>query len=153
VMVKTGHYQGRERVKRGTYRIEDADIIPAQDVRTLPTGCAWVIARGVAAKVQMGMPPDVPEVPIIIQRGRAALVIAPPAPGQVTQTTRAARTVRGAGDSEQEEPETNDAEKPTGLAQTEQLLVTSEIREVPAATARTFGGGVASDAAEVTNDE
>jgi hypothetical protein len=76
VMVKTGHYQGKERVKRGTYRIEDADIIPAQDVRTLPTGCAWVIARGVAAKVQMGMPPDVPEVPIIIQRKRPAATAA-----------------------------------------------------------------------------
>ena len=76
VMVKTGHYQGRERVKRGTYRMEEADIIPAQDVRTLPTGACWIIARGVAAKVQMGMPPDIPEVPIIIQRKRPAATAA-----------------------------------------------------------------------------
>ena len=72
VIKKTMHYQGKQSAKRGTYRIEEEDVVKAQDVRTLPTGAAWIIARGVAVAVQMGMPPDVPEVPIIIQHKRPA---------------------------------------------------------------------------------
>jgi hypothetical protein len=80
VMQKTLHFQGRERIKRGTYRIEEEDVIKAQDVRTLPTGCAWIIARGLAAKVQMGMPPAVPTAPIILRR-RPPLTPAAPTTG------------------------------------------------------------------------
>ncbi|GAA5531558.1 TraM recognition domain-containing protein [Herpetosiphon gulosus] len=72
VMTTIHQFQGKQILKRGTYRMEEEARIDPQDVRTLPTGCAWVIARGAAAKVQIAMMPAVPHVPIVIQRPRRA---------------------------------------------------------------------------------
>ncbi|KPL83026.1 type IV secretory system conjugative DNA transfer family protein [Herpetosiphon geysericola] len=72
VMTTIHQFQGKQILKRGTYRMEEEARIDPQDVRTLPTGCAWVIARGAAAKVQFAMMPDVPRMPIVIQRPRRA---------------------------------------------------------------------------------